>query len=147
MGGKPPLAEQILRLFNWWSIGLNAYHMPLRMAYSESKYYVYSFFCDDVDNHMMKSFHKIFKAWYKTKKRNLLFLDIISNFLLYYHFIHSCSYFFEQASAFCCRCCIPSRTSKILVFILKIFLDVCFYLEILFVYDCILKSLFCTFLY
>ena len=59
-------------------------------------------FGDDVSNNTIKSFHKTFKAWYKTKKGVHCFesaLDMISNFLFYYHFIHSHSYLFRQAPA------------------------------------------------
>ena len=45
-------------------------------------------------------FHKIFQAWYKTKKGNYCFksiLDMISYFLFYYHFIHDHFYFSKQA--------------------------------------------------
>ena len=59
-------------------------------------------FGDDVSNNTIKSFHKTFKAWYKTKKGVHCFesaLDIISNFLFYYHFIHSHLSLFGQAPA------------------------------------------------
>ena len=42
--------------------GFDAYHMPLRMEYPESKYTVYSSLGDDAGNHVIESFHKNFKA-------------------------------------------------------------------------------------
>ena len=48
--------------------GLNIYHMSLMLVYPKSKYPVYNSFRDDVSNHVIESFHKTFKACYKTKK-------------------------------------------------------------------------------
>ena len=76
--------------------------MLLMLVYPESKRHVYDFFRDDVTNNIIESFHKTFKAWYKTKKGLHCFesaLDIISNFLFYYHFIHSHLSLFGQAPA------------------------------------------------
>ena len=42
--------------------GLDSYHMPLMLAYLKSKHPVYSSLCDDVDNHVIESFHKTFKS-------------------------------------------------------------------------------------
>ena len=69
--------------------------MSLMIIYPKSKHHVYSPFHDNISNHVIESFHKTFKAWYKTKKGFHSFkstLNIISNFLFYYHFIHSHSY-------------------------------------------------------
>jgi len=71
---------------------LDAYNMPIEIAYTKSKHYVYASFVDDCSNNLLGSFNKTFKAWYKTKKEFHSFEsteDMISNFLFYYNFIHS----------------------------------------------------------
>ena len=82
--------------------GLDAYNMPIVLAYSKSKHHIYSSFADDSSNNVLESFNKTFKAWYKKKKGFHSFasaLDMISNFLFYYNFIHSHSSLSDQAPA------------------------------------------------
>ena len=65
--------------------------MPISMTYPNVKHHVYSSFSDDLNNNFIESFNKTFKAWYKTKKGFHSFysaLDLISNFIFYYNFIH-----------------------------------------------------------
>lgn len=72
--------------------GLDAYNMPILLAYPKSKHHRYPSFADDCSNNVLESFNKTFKAWYKTKKGFHSFdsaMDMISNFLFYYNFIHS----------------------------------------------------------
>jgi transposase InsO family protein len=63
---------------------------------------VYSCFADDCSNNILEFFNKTFKAWYKTKKGFHSFdsaMDMISNFLFYYNFIHSHSSLSDQSPA------------------------------------------------
>ncbi len=82
--------------------GLDAYNMPILLAYPKSKHHRYSCFADDCSNNILESFNKTFKAWYKTKKGFHSFdsaMDMISNFLFYYNFIHSHSSLSDQSPA------------------------------------------------
>ena len=85
-------------------------NMPIMLAYPVSK--TYDSFCDD---HVPEYFHKTFKAWYKTKKGNFIVLNIIPNFLFYYHFIYNSSYLSEQEPASVADVTYFSTTIKILV--------------------------------
>ncbi len=82
--------------------GLDAYNMPIVFAYPKSKHHKYSSFIDDYSNNVLESFNKTFKAWYKTKKGFHSFasaVDMISNFLFYYNFIHKYSSLSDQVPA------------------------------------------------
>lgn len=82
--------------------GLDAYNVPIAFAYPEAKHYIYDSFADDYSNNVLESFNKTFKAWYKTKKGFHCFdsaLDMISNFMFYYNFIHSHSSLSKQSPA------------------------------------------------
>ena len=71
--------------------GLDAYNVPIMATYPKTKHHVYTSFSDVLSNNLIESFNKTFKAWYKTKKGFCSFtsaLDMISNFLFYYNFIH-----------------------------------------------------------
>ena len=72
---------------NWWSIRLDAYHIPLMFVYSKSKRHVYDSFCNNISNHVIKSFHKTFKAWYKTKKDSIVLNLLWISFLIFYFII------------------------------------------------------------
>ena len=76
--------------------------MPILLAYPKSKHHRYPSFADDCSNNVLESFNKTFKAWYKTKKGFHSFdsaMDMISDFLFYYNFIHSHSSLSDQAPA------------------------------------------------
>ena len=115
--------------------GLDFYHIPLLLAYTESKHHVYSSFFDDVTNNIIQSSIKLLKLGTKRKKDSIL--DIISNFLFYY--FHSHSYLSNQSLAF-------QQQVKHRVLFLKIFSGIFFYLYTLF-YDCIFKIFFCVFIF
>ena len=96
---------------------------------------------------MIESFHQTFKAWYKRKKGFHCFKSaIISNFLFYYHFIHSPSYLLGQTPVSVVGVAYSQQQAKHLFLFLKIFSGVLFYLYALF-YDCIFKSFFCIFIF
>ena len=82
--------------------GLYAYNMPILLAYPKSKHHRYHSFAEECSNNILESFNKTFKAWYKTKKGFHSFdsaIDMISNFLFYYNFIHRHSSLSRQAPA------------------------------------------------
>ena len=54
-------------------------------------------------------------------------LDIISNFLFYYHFIHSCSYLYGQASVSVTGVIYSQKQTKHWFLFKKIFSGVSFY--------------------
>lgn len=69
---------------------LFAYNMPAFMFYPNSIHYSYHSFSDFLNNNLIESFNKTFKAWYKTKKCFKNFdsaLDLITTFFFYYNFI------------------------------------------------------------
>ena len=79
--------------------GLDFYHIPLLLAYTESKHHVYSSFFDDVTNNIIQSSIKLLKLGTKRKKDSIL--DIISNFLFHYHsIIHNHLYFSSETLCF-----------------------------------------------
>lgn len=83
--------------------GLDSYNVSVTAAYPKAKHHVYTSFSDVLNNNLIESFNKTFKAWYKTKKGFCSFdsaLDMISNFLFYYNFIrcHSSLSYITPAS-------------------------------------------------
>ena len=124
--------------------GLDFYHIPLLLAYTESKHHVYSSFFDDVTNNIIQSSIKLLKLGTKRKKDSIL--DIISNFLFYYYFVHSPSYLLGQPPVSIIGIAYSQKQAKHLFLFLKIFFGVLFYLYFLF-YDCIFKIFFCIFIF
>lgn len=71
---------------------LSAYNMPIKICYPNSIHYSYNGFDDYLNNNIIESFNKTFKAWYKTKKGFKNFdaaLSSITNFIFHYNFIRA----------------------------------------------------------
>ena len=98
--------------------------MPLKMAYPKSKHHVYTSFYDTVSNYVIQSFHKTFKAWYKTA----IVLHLLWISFLIFCFIIILSIFIFICLDKCLLLLQMFHTLKSLIFILKIFSGVGFYL-------------------
>ena len=75
-----------------------------------------------------------------------IIIDIISNFLFYYYFVHSPSYLLGQPPVSIIGIAYSQKQAKHLFLFLKNFFGVLFYLYFLF-YDCIFKIFFCIFIF